>query len=49
MAEKAFAAVIQEAYVQGVSTLSVDELVNATGPQSLASKNSRAPSENRQN
>ncbi len=30
-AEKALAAVIQEAYVQGVSTRSVDELVNAMG------------------
>ena len=31
VAEKALAAVIQEAYVQGVSTRSVDELVKATG------------------
>ena len=31
MAEKALAAVIQEAYVQGVSTRSVDELVTAMG------------------
>ncbi len=31
MAEKALAAVIQEAYVQGVSTRSVDELVRAIG------------------
>jgi putative transposase len=31
MAEKALAAVIQEAYVQGVSTRSVDELVQAMG------------------
>ena len=31
MAEKALAAVIQEAYVQGVSTRSVDELVKAVG------------------
>ena len=31
MAEKALAAVIQEAYVQGVSTRSVDELVRAMG------------------
>src|SRR5205823_14166057 len=30
-AEKALAAVIQEAYVQGVSTRSVDELVKAMG------------------
>jgi putative transposase len=31
MAEKTLAAVIQEAYVQGVSTRSVDELVKAMG------------------
>ena len=31
MAEKALAAVIQQAYVQGVSTRSVDELVKAMG------------------
>ena len=31
MAEKALTAVIQEAYVQGVSTRSVDELVKAIG------------------
>src|SRR6185312_12200298 len=31
MAEKALAAVIQEAYIQGVSTRSVDELVQAMG------------------
>ena len=31
MAEKALTAVIQEAYVQGVSTRSVDDLVRATG------------------
>jgi putative transposase len=31
MAEKALAAVVQEAYVQGVSTRSVDELVRAMG------------------
>ena len=31
MAEKALAAMIQEAYVQGVSTRSVDELVKAMG------------------
>ena len=30
-AEKALAAVIQEAYIQGVSTRSVDELVKAMG------------------
>ena len=31
MAEKALTAVIQEAYIQGVSTRSVDELVRAMG------------------
>jgi putative transposase len=31
MAEKALTAVIQEAYVQGVSTRSVDDLVRAMG------------------
>ncbi len=31
MAEKALTAVIQEAYVQGVSTRSVDDLVKAMG------------------
>src|SRR3954451_637576 len=31
LAEKAIAAVVQEAYVQGVSTRSVDELVQAMG------------------
>src|SRR6266850_4202537 len=31
MAEKALAAVVQEAYVQGVSTRSVDDLVKAMG------------------
>jgi transposase-like protein len=31
MAEKALTAVIQEAYVQGISTRSVDDLVQAMG------------------
>ena len=31
LAEKALTAVIQEAYIQGVSTRSVDELVKAMG------------------
>lgn len=35
-AEKALAAVIQEAYVQGVSTRSVDELVKAMGMQGIS-------------
>ena len=34
MAEKALAAVIQEAHVQGVSIRSVDELVKAMGGKS---------------
>ena len=35
-AEKAMAAVIQEAYIQGVSTRSVDELVKAMGMQGIS-------------
>ena len=35
-AEKALAAVIQEAYVQGISTRSVDELVNALGMSGIS-------------
>jgi putative transposase len=35
-AEKALAAVIQEAYIQGVSTRSVDELVKAMGMQGIS-------------
>ena len=37
MGEKALAAVIQEAYVQGVSTRSVDELVQAMGMSGISS------------
>jgi putative transposase len=36
MAEKAFAAVVQEAYVQGVSTRSVDDLVKAMGMSGIS-------------
>lgn len=36
MAEKAIAAVVQEAYIQGVSTRSVDELVQAMGRTNAA-------------
>ena len=36
MAEKALAAVIQEAYVQGVSTRSVDDLVKAMGETGIS-------------
>ena len=36
MAEKALAAVIQEAYIQGVSTRSVDELVKALGMSGIS-------------
>ena len=36
MAEKALTAVIQEAYVQGVSTRSVDELVKAMGMSGIS-------------
>ena len=37
MAEKALAAVIQEAYIQGVSTRSVDNLVQAMGMSGISS------------
>ena len=40
MAEKALAAVIQEAYVQGVSTRSVDELVKAMGMSGISKSES---------
>src|SRR5476649_1206495 len=36
MAEKALAAVVQEAYIQGVSTRSVDELVKAMGASGIS-------------
>ena len=36
MAEKALTAVIQEAYIQGVSTRSVDELVKAMGMSGIS-------------
>ena len=36
MAEKALTAVIQEAYVQGISTRSVDELVQAMGMSGIS-------------
>jgi putative transposase len=36
MAEKALTAVIQEAYVQGISTRSVDELVKAMGMSGIS-------------
>jgi putative transposase len=36
MAEKALTAVIQEAYIQGISTRSVDELVNALGLEGIS-------------
>jgi hypothetical protein len=40
MAEKALAAVIREAYVQGVSTRSVDELVKAMGMTGISKSQS---------
>jgi putative transposase len=40
MAEKALAAVVQEAYVQGVSTRSVDELVKAMGMTGISKSQS---------
>ena len=36
MAEKALTAVIQEAYIQGVSTRSVDELVKSIGMSGIS-------------
>jgi Transposase, Mutator family len=43
MAEKALTAVIQEAYVQGVSTRSVDELVKAMGMTGVSKSQSLPP------
>jgi putative transposase len=40
MAEKALAAVIQEAYVQGLSTRSVGELVKAAGMTGISESQS---------
>jgi transposase-like protein len=36
LAEKALTAVVQEAYVQGVSTRSVDDLVQAMGMSGIS-------------
>lgn len=36
MAEKALTAVIQEAYIQGISTRSVDDLVEALGMSGIS-------------
>jgi transposase-like protein len=36
MAEKALTAVIQEAYIQGISTRSVDDLVKAMGMDGIS-------------
>lgn len=36
MAEKALTAVIQEAYIQGILTRSVDDLVNAMGMSGIS-------------
>ena len=46
MAEKAIAAVVQEAYVQGVSTRSVDDLVKAMGMTGI-SKSQVSPRQNK--
>jgi putative transposase len=43
MAEKALTAVIQEAYVQGVSTRSVDDLVKAMGMSGISKSQSLPP------
>ena len=42
MAEKALTAVIQEAYIQGISTRSVDDLVKAMGLDGISKARSRA-------
>jgi transposase-like protein len=40
MAEKALTAVIQEAYIQGISTRSVDDLVKAMGMEGISKSQS---------
>ena len=40
MAEKALTAVIQEAYIQGISTRSVDDLVQAMGRSGISKSQS---------
>jgi hypothetical protein len=42
LAEKALTAVIQEAYVQGISTRSVDDLVRAMGMEGISKKGIKA-------
>ena len=42
VAEKALTAVIQEAYIQGVSTRSVDELVKSMGMSGISFRQMRA-------
>jgi transposase-like protein len=43
LAEKALTAVIQEAYIQGVSTRSVDDLVKAMGGCGVSKSQARSP------
>jgi transposase-like protein len=43
MAEKALTAVIQEAYIQGISTRSVDDLVKALGMSGISKSQSLSP------
>ena len=43
MAEKALTAVVQEAYIQGVSTRSVDDLVQAMGMSGISKSQSLPP------
>jgi transposase-like protein len=43
MAEKALTAVIQEAYIQGISTRSVDDLVKALGMTGISKSRRRRP------
>ena len=45
MAEKALTAVIQEAYVQGISTRSVDDLVKAMGMSGISKSQVSRPCE----
>ena len=43
LAEKALTAVVQEAYVQGISTRSVDDLVRAMGMEGISKSQSLPP------
>jgi len=43
LAEKALTAVVQEAYIQGISTRSVDDLVQAMGMSGISKSQSLPP------